>query len=83
MTPLKFGKELERYFGILKEQGIIYIDPITAISQKKAVVDVIKLDEWLHEQHGEYEKTRGLSMAGLIKQEYGQAAYDFVKPIPY
>lgn len=43
-------------------------------------IDVITLDDWLHERHGEYEND-GLSMADCIAKHYGEGAKAFVQSL--
>lgn len=43
-------------------------------------VDVVKFDEWLHRQMGDYED-RGLSMAEAVEERYGKEAMDFLQTL--
>ena len=73
----EFVKGMDRHFGI--RSGVQeYVDTMVSAIADKILMDIVKFDEWLHEQHGEYEKEKGMSMAELLKKEYGQAAHDFV-----
>ncbi len=40
-------------------------------------VDIVKFDEWLHSQAGDYEE-RGLSMAEAVTERYGAEAMEFL-----
>jgi len=77
MTPIEFCKQMERHFEI-KSAALKFIDDLTATTQRSAIVDLVKFDEWLHKQHGNYEADYGLSMAELVKTRYSQSAHDFL-----
>ena len=55
-----------------------YVDKVLFDIGHRFYVDVLKLDDTLHELHGDYEEDRGLSMRELLVAEYSQEASDFV-----
>ena len=77
MTFPEFHKNMNKHFGI-KTDVQKYVDVLVSAITGQISMDVIKFDDWLHERHGNYEEERGISMADLIKKEYGQASYSFV-----
>lgn len=75
MTVVKMFQGLTNYFKLPHPNKYLCS---TAIIQKKGVLDIIKFDDWLHEQYGQYEN-KGLSMQDLIRKEYGEEAVHFIK----
>ncbi len=72
----EFTKQLNDYFNI--RNGHAYLDARLMCITRQLELDILKLDDLLHERHGEYEQNSGLSMNELILQEYGLAANTFV-----
>ncbi len=75
-TPRHFWAGMKKHFGI--NQAKQYMDTLAIMSGRGAGIDILKLDDWLHEKHGNYEDTWGMSMSEFIETEYGKAAHDFV-----
>jgi hypothetical protein len=72
----EFHKGMREHFNIQNPGE--YIDKILSMTTHRVHLDTIKLDDWLHEQHGQYELERNMSMANFLVKEYSQAAHDFV-----
>lgn len=49
-----------------------YMDKDLTVLFLKPVLDIVKFDNWLHEQYGEYER-QGLSMNDLLASKYGES----------
>ena len=75
MTVAELFKGLEKHFKLPHPQR--YLCP-TSLMQKKGVLNIVKLDDWLIEKHGDYMDGK-TSMADFVKKEYGQEACDFIK----
>jgi hypothetical protein len=75
MTVMEMFQGLRTHFKL--PQPNRYLCP-TALIQKKGVLDIIKFDDWLHTQHGQYED-KGMSMKECIRKEYGENAVSFVE----
>jgi hypothetical protein len=52
-----------------------YYDPFVSIACKEIQIDILKFDDWLHKQHGDYEG----SMEQLIRDKYGDEAVEIVR----
>ena len=72
----EFTKQLNDNFNI--HNGHAYLDARLMILTRQLELDVLKLDDLLHERHGNYEQKLGLSMSELINQKYGSTANTFV-----
>jgi len=78
MTPIQFDKEMIRHFGVRKPRQ--YLDGLIWSATRKIILDVIKLDELLHQRHGQYEENN-MSMSDIIEQEYGINAKRFCESV--
>jgi hypothetical protein len=76
MTLIEFGQGMRQHFGIKDSRP--YLDPV-GVMTRQIQLDPLAFDDWLHQQHGEYEDERHLSMAMLITEEYGTAAHDWTR----
>lgn len=74
--PAKLRAALKAFFDIDTSDAAPYFCPV-ALTRKEAALDLLALDDLLHERHGEYEE-EGLSMRELIIREYGEEAANFV-----
>jgi len=72
----QFDKRIMGYFHV--KNGRKYVDHVLWMATRNVTVDVMALDELLHERHGDYEDD-GSSMADIITKEYGEEACDFVQ----
>jgi hypothetical protein len=72
----EFHQGMRTHFGIQNSGD--YIDLTLIRMSRKVHIDPIKFDSWLHDKHGEYELERNMSMANLLLEHYGSAAYAFV-----
>lgn len=71
----EFTKKMNELFQL--KNGHSYLDAEYMCLTKRLELDIFKLDDLLHERHGEYE-TNGKSMNDMIIQEYGTMANAFV-----
>jgi hypothetical protein len=55
-----------------------FMDPTITWISKTPKIDLCKLDDFLHEKHGNYE-SRKLSMSQLLEKEYGKDAKTFIE----
>ena len=75
-----FIDAMNKHFGIpKKEVHGRFVDQIVTGATRRPCIDLLELDDWLHEKHGDYETERGMSMRDLLIEEYGQAACNFVE----
>ena len=72
----EFCSLFNKHFQTLK--GYTYLDSNLMIVTKRIELDLLALDDLLHERHGDYEENMNISMAEIIKREYGKDAYLFV-----
>lgn len=73
----KVGLQFNKYFGMYGRQFKVFIDiPLTALT-RKVHFDIIKFDDWLHQQ-GYNEGVHG-SMKNYITDAYGKDATTFIE----
>ena len=73
----EFAMLMKSYFGIKAANK--FIEPVISHLSGRIVLNIIALDAFLHEKHGEYEEEQGISMSELITKEYGVRANNFVE----
>jgi hypothetical protein len=71
----EFSKKMNEYFRM--KNGHKYLDTLLMLLTGKIELDILKLDDLLHERHGEYE-LQGKSMGDLTIEEYGAKANAFI-----
>lgn len=71
----EFAKKMNELFQL--KNGHSYLDTEMMCLTNRLELDIFKLDDLLHERHGEYEDA-GKSMNDMIIQEYGPMANTFV-----
>ncbi len=71
----EFTKQMNKLFLI--KDGHKYLDTFLMKFTGKIELDLLKLDDLLHERHGEYENNTK-SMGDITLQEYGAVANAFV-----
>jgi len=79
MSMPEFATKMNKFFGIKDSNN--YLDTIMTSVSGKLTLDILKMDNWLHHKHGEYEEENKHSMSSFIKQEYGSAAVSFVRSV--
>lgn len=75
----KVGKGFNKHFGMQGRQFKTFMDEMMTIMTKKFNLDIIKFDDWLHQQ-GYNEKIHG-SMRNYILNEYGKEAVIFIEDL--
>jgi hypothetical protein len=75
----EFHKQLRAHFKLNENAGK-YLDSQLTMLTRSPKLGIIKLDDLLHERHGEYEG-EGLSMKECIDKHYSPAASAFVKSL--
>lgn len=77
MIVHEFVKGMKDHFGI--SNGNRFLDQLIVQASKKVSLDIIKFDEWLHEQEGleDYE-SEDKSCADVVRERYGEAAEAFI-----
>ena len=75
----EFCKLMLQHFGI--KSGNTYLDGRMMLITGKIQLDLMMLDDYFHEQFGEYEESKpeGMSMSELITEKYGSSANAFIK----
>jgi hypothetical protein len=63
--------------GLLGDMMNVIEDTALMMCTGRIELDLIKLDDLMHERHGDYEDSE-LSMSDIISQEYGTVANAFV-----
>ena len=71
----EFTRRMNELFRL--KNGYTYLDTTLMMCSGRIELDVIKLDDLLHERHGRYED-EALSMSDITLQEYGTVANAFV-----
>lgn len=71
----EFTKRMNELFKL--KNGHVYLDTTLMLITGRIEIDVLKLDDLLHERHGEYER-KAKSMSDITIQEYGVMANAFV-----
>jgi hypothetical protein len=71
----EFTKRMNEFFKL--KNGHTYLDTSLMQLTGQLELDVLKLDDLLHERHGEYEH-EAKSMTDITIQEYGVMANAFV-----
>lgn len=74
----EFAKKMNEYFKI--RNGHTFLDPLLMKCTGKIELDILKLDDLLHERHGNYEDD-GKNMGDITIQEYGVMANAFVRSL--
>ena len=76
-----YCKEFTQLFPDINQPLNRIIDETLSMMQHKPVIDILKLDDILHEVHGDYEGDHGWSMKDLINKKYGDLAMLFVESL--
>ena len=71
----EFTRRMNELFRL--KNGHTYLDTTLMMCSGRIELDIIKLDDLLHERHGRYED-RSLNMSAITLQEYGTVANAFV-----
>ncbi len=67
-----------REFGRLFELPLgDFYDPLISFWESKICIDIIKFDERMHQEWGDYE-SKGESLSDCIAEHYGQEAVAFL-----
>ena len=81
-SVMPIQKKFEEYFQISSSVFNDKIwDKMMTIATGNIQIDLIALDDILHERHGEYEENENLSMQSLIVKEYGFDALTFLNQL--
>lgn len=68
-------QKFRKYFGVSFQK---FYDGILSIVCKHLMIDILKFDDWLHSQFGNYED-EGKSMRDIIHEKYGDNAVELIK----
>lgn len=71
----RFRKQFRKFFPKLNPSE--YQDVVIWQATRKVSIDVIKLDDWLHKEFGQYED-QGYSMRSILTIRLGKECADFV-----
>jgi hypothetical protein len=72
----RFVDSMVRHFGMTKRQAWGYVCKFRLWAYQKVSLDVVKLDDWLHEAQGYREAEHG-SMRDFIRMKFGEGAVSF------
>ena len=73
----RFLEGFKKFFpDIIRPQEFIDVAFVTVGLVR---LDVIKFDDFLIREHGNYCEDRGQSMSDVLLEKYGQEARDFIK----
>ena len=79
-TPVQ-RESLRRQFQSSLEMSLSdCIDTLVSIAAGRVVVDIMKIDDILHNRFGNYED-EGLSMNDIIKEKYGESAVQLLNEL--
>lgn len=73
----KLGDEFRSVFGIGFKP---FYDGLISVASKCLCIDILKFDEWLHQQHGNYED-EGKSMDDIIREHYGEKGVELINEV--
>lgn len=73
----KLGDEFRSVFGVGFKP---FYDGLISIASKCLHIDILKFDEWLHQQHGNYEDD-GKSMDDIIREHYGEKGVELINEV--
>lgn len=73
----KLGDKFMAVFGIGFKP---FYDGLMSVLQKQLCIDILKFDEWLHQQHGNYEDD-GKSMDDIIREHYGDEGVKLINEV--
>lgn len=73
------GTGFNKHFGMQSRQFKTFMDEMMTIITKNFSLDIIKFDDWLHQQRY-IEKKHG-SMRDYILKTYGKEAIDFIEDL--
>ena len=76
MTIHEYQERFHQHFPKLNPNK--YLDALLVHAANKFTLDTMKLDDWLHEQFGDYE-SRGLSMREFLAEQFGESTAKFVE----
>jgi len=57
-----------------------FYDGLLSVVSKQLCIDIMKFDEWLHQQHGNYEDD-GKSMDDIIREHYGEKGVELINEV--
>ena len=75
MTYPEFDKGMRQHFPKLRPNK--YLDALILHATGKFTLDTMKLDDWLHEQFGEFDGEDGISMRDLLAEKFGEECARF------
>ena len=73
----KLSDEFRNVFGIGFKP---FYDGLISVAAKQLCIDILKFDEWLHQQHGNYEDD-GKSMDDIIREHYGEKGVELINEV--
>ena len=73
----KLSDEFRSVFGIGFKP---FYDGLLSVVSKQLCIDILKFDEWLHQQHGNYED-EGKSMGDIIREHYGEKGVELINEV--
>lgn len=76
MDLAEFRKKFKEHFPKLNPNE--YLDTLMWAATRKVSVDIVKLDDYFHEEFGDYEK-QGYSMSDLVVKQFGKEVQTFLR----
>ena len=73
----KLNDEFRSVFGIGFKP---FYDWLISVAAKCLCIDIMKFDEWLHQQHGNYED-ESKSMDDIIREHYGEKGVELINEV--
>ena len=75
-TPslMEVDKRFQQYFNV---KFSLFWDRMMSMLTMEVKIDVLKFDDYLHREFGDYEKD-GKSMNMIIEEKYGKEALEFI-----
>ena len=73
----KLSDEFRNVFGIGFKP---FYDGLISVAAKQLCIDILKFDEWLHQQHGNYEDD-GKCMDDIIREHYGEKGVELINEV--
>ncbi len=73
----KLNDEFRNVFGIGFKP---FYDGLMSVASKCLCIDILKFDEWLHQQHGNYDD-EGKCMDDIIREKYGEKGVELINKV--
>jgi len=74
---IKVDQLFNQYFNVSFR---MFYDGLISVMSKRLVIDILKFDNWLHSQFGNYEDNK-TSMKDIIISKFGKEACELIESL--